>query len=82
MISKTLGAIDPSKHFRVLCLLEEQLSLKQRRLEQKLFTSLWGVNYYINAFIQVGNMKAINFKKSADKYDCPRLLTHKYMVEK
>ena len=81
-MSKVLKKIDPDVHFRVLHLLEEEPSLTQRELAEKLDISLGGVNYCLKALIDVGHIKAGNFKKNPDKSAYLYLLTPKGMAEK
>ena len=79
---KALKSIDPDVHFRVLHLLEEEPELTQRELAQKLGISLGGVNYCLKALIEIGHIKAGNFKKNSDKTVYLYLLTPKGIVEK
>jgi EPS-associated MarR family transcriptional regulator len=81
-MSKVLKKIDPDVHFRVLHLLEEEPSLTQRELAEKLDISLGGVNYCLKALIDIGHIKAGNFKKNPDKSVYLYLLTPKGMAEK
>jgi EPS-associated MarR family transcriptional regulator len=81
-MGKALKKIDPDVHFRVLYLLEEQPSLTQRELAEKLGISLGGVNYCLKSLIDVGHIKAGNFKKNPDKSAYLYLLTPKGVVEK
>jgi EPS-associated MarR family transcriptional regulator len=69
-------------HFRVLHLLEEEPRLTQRELANKLGISLGGVNYCLKALIEVGHIKAGNFKKNPDKSVYLYLLTPKGIAEK
>jgi EPS-associated MarR family transcriptional regulator len=79
---KTLKKIDPDVHFRVLHLLEEEPNLTQRELAEKLGISLGGVNYCLKSLIDVGHIKAGNFKKNSDKSVYLYLLTPKGLAEK
>jgi EPS-associated MarR family transcriptional regulator len=81
-MTKALNKIDPDVHFRVLHLLEEEPSLTQRELANKLGISLGGVNYCLKALIEVGHIKAGNFKKNPDKSVYLYLLTPKGIAEK
>jgi EPS-associated MarR family transcriptional regulator len=81
-MTKALKKIDPDVHFRVLHLLEEEPSLTQRELANKLGISLGGVNYCLKALIEVGHIKAGNFKKNPDKSVYLYLLTPKGIAEK
>jgi EPS-associated MarR family transcriptional regulator len=81
-MTKALKKIDPDVHFRVLHLLEEEPRLTQRELANKLGISLGGVNYCLKALIEVGHIKAGNFKKNPDKSVYLYLLTPKGIAEK
>ena len=77
-----LKKIDPDVHFRVLHLLEEEPNLTQRELAEKLGISLGGVNYCLKSLIDIGHIKAGNFKKNPDKSIYLYLLTPKGIAEK
>ena len=79
---RALKKIDPDVHFRVLHLLEEEPNLTQRELAEKLGISLGGVNYCLKSLIDIGHIKAGNFKKNPDKSAYLYLLTPKGMAEK
>ena len=81
-MAKALKSIDPDVHFRVLHLLQEEPELTQRELAQKLGISLGGVNYCLKSLIDIGHIKAGNFKKNPDKSIYLYLLTPKGMAEK
>ncbi len=81
-MAKALKKIDPDVHFRVLHLLEEEPNLTQRELAEKLGISLGGVNYCLKALIDIGHIKAGNFKKNPDKTVYLYLLTPKGIAEK
>ena len=81
-MAKALKSIDPDVHFRVLHILEEEPELTQRELAQKLGISLGGVNYCLKSLIDIGHIKAGNFKKNPDKSIYLYLLTPKGMAEK
>jgi EPS-associated MarR family transcriptional regulator len=81
-MGRALKKIDPDVHFRVLHLLEEQPTLTQRELAEKLGISLGGVNYCLKSLIDVGHIKAGNFKKNPDKSIYLYLLTPKGFAEK
>jgi MarR family transcriptional regulator, temperature-dependent positive regulator of motility len=81
-MTKALKKIDPDVHFRVLHLLEEEPSLTQRELAERLGISLGGVNYCLKSLIDVGHIKAGNFKKNPDKSVYLYLLTPKGIGEK
>lgn len=81
-MAKALKTIDPDVHFRVLHLLEEEPELTQRELAERLGISLGGVNYCLKSLIDIGHIKAGNFKKNPDKSIYLYLLTPKGMAEK
>jgi EPS-associated MarR family transcriptional regulator len=81
-MTKALKKIDPDVHFRVLHLLEKEPSLTQRELAEKLGISLGGVNYCLKSLINIGHIKAGNFKKNPDKSAYLYLLTPKGITEK
>ena len=81
-MTKALKKIDPDVHFRVLHLLEEEPSLTQRELAEKLGISLGGVNYCLKSLINIGHIKAGNFKNNPDKSVYLYLLTRKGIYEK
>ena len=67
--------IDPDTHFRVLHNLEDNPSLSQRDLAKILGISLGAVNYCLKALIEVGHIKAQNFKKNPNKFEYLYILT-------
>ena len=81
-MARALKNIDPDVHFRVLHLLEEEPNLTQRELAERLGISLGGANYCIKALIDIGHIKAGNFKKNPDKSVYLYLLTPKGIAEK
>jgi EPS-associated MarR family transcriptional regulator len=81
-MARALKKIDPDVHFRVLHLLEEEPNLTQRELAEKLGISLGGVNYCLKSLINIGHIKAGNFKKNPDKSVYLYLLTPKDIAEK
>ncbi len=81
-MTKALKLIDPDVHFRVLHLLEEEPTLTQRELAQKLGISLGGVNYCLKALIKIGHIKVGNFSKNPNKSIYLYLLTPKGIAEK
>ena len=81
-MTKALKSIDPDVHFRVLHLLQEEPNLTQRELAEKLGISLGGVNYCLKSLIDIGHIKAGNFKKNSDKSVYLYLLTPQGIAEK
>jgi len=79
---KALKLIDPDLHFRVLNLLEEDPELTQREIARKLGISLGSVNYCLKALINIGHIKAENFRKNPNKLVYLYLLTPQGIVEK
>jgi EPS-associated MarR family transcriptional regulator len=81
-MAKSLKKIDPDVHFRVLNLLEDDPNITQRKLAEKLGISLGGVNYCLKCLIDIGHIKAANFKKTPDKSVYFYLLTPQGVKEK
>jgi EPS-associated MarR family transcriptional regulator len=81
-MTKALKKIDPDVHFRALHFLEEEPNLTQRELAERLGISLGGVNYCLKALMDIGHIKAGNFKKNPDKSVYLYLLTPKGISEK
>jgi EPS-associated MarR family transcriptional regulator len=79
---KNLKTIDPDVRFRVLHLLEENPELTQRELAKKLGISLGSANYCMKALIDIGHVKAGNFKKARNKSAYLYLLTPQGIAEK
>ena len=75
-------SIDPDIHFRVLHLLEDEPELTQRELAERLGISLGGVNYCLNALINIGHIKVGNFSKNPNKSVYLYLLTPQGVTEK
>jgi len=75
-------AIDPDIHFRVLHVLEENSSITQRELAQKLGISLGSVNFCLKALIDIGHIKIKNFQKNPDKSIYLYLLTPQGLKKK
>lgn len=71
--------IDILSHEKILSLikeLEQNPSLTQRELAQKLKVSLGKVNYLINALIDKGFIEVRNFKNSKNRLGYAYMLTH------
>ncbi|WP_334078982.1 MarR family EPS-associated transcriptional regulator [Microbulbifer sp. M83] len=68
--------------YRVLKLLSQNPHLSQRELAKELGISLGKVNYCLKALIEVGLIKAKNFKSSRNKQAYAYLLTPKGIEEK
>ena len=81
-MTKVLKSINPDVHFRVLHLLESEPKLTQRELAERLGISLGGANYCLKALIEIGHIKAGNFKKNSDKSAYLYILTPKGIAEK
>ena len=81
-MAKASKKIDPDVHVRVLHLLEEEPNLTQRKLAERLGISLGGVNYCLKSLIDIGHIKAGNFKMNPDKSVYFYLLTPKGIAEK
>jgi EPS-associated MarR family transcriptional regulator len=67
--------INPDIHFRVLNALEENPSITQRELAQKLGVSLGGINFCLKALVEIGHLKINNFQKNSNKSAYFYLLT-------
>ena len=74
--------IDPDIHFRVLHILDENPSITQRGLAQKLGISLGNVNFCLKALIDIGHIKIKNFQKNPDKSVYLYLLTPQGLKQK
>ena len=81
-MARVLKKMDPDLHFLVLHFLERDPELTQRELAQKLGISLGGVNYCLNALIDIGHIKAGNFSKNPNKSIYLYLLTPQGIAEK
>ncbi len=81
-MAKASRLIDPDVHFRVLHLLKEKPELTQRELAQKLGISLGGVNYCLKALVDIGHIKAGNFRRNPNKSMYLYLLTAQGIAEK
>jgi EPS-associated MarR family transcriptional regulator len=79
---KNLKSIDPDVRFKVLYFLEDNPQLTQRELAKKLGISLGSANYCMNALIDIGHIKASNFKKAPNKSIYLYLLTPQGIAEK
>ena len=81
-MKKNFKPIDPDVHFKALYLLEKDPTLTQRELAEKLNISLGAVNYCLKALIDIGQIKASNFKKNPNKSSYLYLLTPKGVAQK
>lgn len=81
-MSQKNKSIDPDIHFRVLHVLEENSSITQRELAQKLGISLGSVNFCLKALIDIGHIKVKNFQKNPDKLVYLYLLTPQGLKQK
>ena len=64
MVERTL---DDETRYRLMRLLEEDPSLSQRELAQKMGVSLGKTNYCLKALLEKGHVKALNFRNSRNK---------------
>lgn len=69
-------------HFWVMRLLQENPTITQRELADKLGISLGGTNYCLKALVEKGWIKVQNFSRSANKLSYAYLLTSKGVKEK
>jgi len=74
--------LKPDLHFRLLNVLENNPDISQRELAKKLHISLGAVNYCLKALVDIGHVKAGNFKKNPKKSIYLYLLTPKGIAEK
>jgi EPS-associated MarR family transcriptional regulator len=81
-VPQKIKTIDPDIHFRVLHVLEENPSITQRELAQKLGISLGSVNFCLKALIDIGHIKVKNFQKNPDKSVYLYLLTPQGLKQK
>ena len=59
--------LDDETRYRLMRLLEEDPSLSQRELAQKMGVSLGKTNYCLKALLEKGHVKALNFRNSRNK---------------
>jgi EPS-associated MarR family transcriptional regulator len=69
-------------HFRILRLLQEEPTLTQRELSERLGISLGRLNYCIRALLDKGWIKIQNFQNSDRKLSYGYLLTPRGATEK
>jgi EPS-associated MarR family transcriptional regulator len=74
--------IQEDTHFRIMRILQENPDLTQRELAEKLGMSVGGLNYCLNALIDMGLVKMQNFSNSKDKFKYVYLLTPMGIAEK
>ena len=74
--------MDDAIRYRLLKILGEQPHLTQRELAETMGVSLGKANYCLRALIEVGMVKAGNFKKSANKAAYLYTLTPRGIEEK
>lgn len=74
--------IQEETHFRILCILQENPDLTQRKLADKLGISLGGLNYCLNALIDKGLVKMQNFSNNKSKFQYMYVLTPMGISEK
>ncbi|MBU2572391.1 MAG: MarR family EPS-associated transcriptional regulator [Gammaproteobacteria bacterium] len=74
--------MDDAIRYRLLKLLDEQSHLTQRELAMAMGVSLGKINYCLRALIDVGVVKANNFRNSSNKSACLYALTPHGIEEK
>jgi EPS-associated MarR family transcriptional regulator len=74
--------MDDAIRYRLLKLLDEQPHLTQRELAKAMGVSLGKANYCLRALIEVGMIKADNFKNAANKAAYLYTLTPRGVEEK
>lgn len=75
-------SIDSDIHFKMLDIIEENPSITQRVLAQKIGVSLGSINYCLKALAEIGHIKIKNFKKNPNKSIYLYVLTPKGMGQK
>lgn len=68
--------------YKILKALEQNPEINQRELAQKLGISLGKTNYCLRALVEVGILKATNFRTNKNKLGYMYLLTPKGIEEK
>lgn len=74
--------MDDAIRYRLLKLLDEQPHWTQRELAKAMGLSLGKVNFCLRALVEVGAVKATNFKNSSSKSGYLYLLTPRGVEEK
>ena len=74
--------IQEDTYFRVLRILQEKPDITQREIAQMLGVSTSGMNYCLNALIDKGWVKVVNFSDSKNKFGYVYLLTPSGISEK
>ncbi|MDH5523680.1 MAG: MarR family EPS-associated transcriptional regulator [Desulfobulbaceae bacterium] len=74
--------MDDSNRYRLFKLLDEQPHLTQRELAKAMGVSLGKANYCLRALIEIGMIKASNFKNAANKAAYFYTLTPRGIEEK
>mgnify|MGYP001333445914 CR=1 FL=1 len=69
-------------HIDLMHIIESDTSATQRQIAKKTGLSIGKVNYCLNALIDIGFIKAGNFKKSKQKLNYAYILTPKGIREK
>jgi EPS-associated MarR family transcriptional regulator len=69
-------------YFRVLRILQDRPDVTQREIAQLLGVSTSGLNYCLNALIDKGWVKVLNFSESKNKFGYVYLLTPSGISEK
>lgn len=69
-------------HFRVLRLLQENPEMSQRELAEAVGVSVGGIHYVLNALVEKGLVKFVNFRAAVDKRRYAYVLTPKGITQK
>ena len=69
-------------HFQIMRILQDNPDLTQRELADQLGMSVGSLNYCLNALIDKGFVKMLNFQKSKNKFKYVYLLTPQGITEK
>jgi EPS-associated MarR family transcriptional regulator len=74
--------IQKDTHFLIMRIVQENPDLTQRELAEKLCISVGGLNYCLNALIDMGLVKMQNFSSSKNKFKYVYLLMPMSIAEK
>ncbi|MFV2056904.1 MAG: MarR family EPS-associated transcriptional regulator [Thiohalomonadales bacterium] len=77
-----MTALSDENRYKILKLLEQNPDMNQRQVANSLGISLGKTNYCLKALIDIGLLKAGNFKRSSNKSNYAYLLTPKGIDEK
>ena len=78
----TQPKLQEETHLRIMRILQDNPDLTQRELAKALGMSLGGLNFCLNALIEIGFVKVGNFQTSKNKFKYVYLLTPQGIAEK